>query len=45
MEDTKRRSAKKAKSKATANYTITVRVLRAQLKQRLITDGVLKVEK
>ena len=45
MEDTKRRSAKKAKSKVAANYTITVRVLRPQLRQRLISDGVLKVEK
>lgn len=44
MEDTKRRSSVKAKSKATANYTITVRVLRPQLKARMKADGLLKTE-
>ena len=42
MEDTKKYSQKKAKTKTHANYTYTVRVLRPQLRQRLISDGVLK---
>lgn len=42
MEDTKKYSQKKAKSKTHANYTYTVRVMRPQLKQRLTEDGVIK---
>ncbi len=42
MEDNKKYSQKKAKAKTHANYTYTVRVLRAQLRQRLMDDGVLK---
>lgn len=44
MADNKKYSQKKAKSKTHANYTYTVRVLRSQLRQRLIEDGVLKTK-
>lgn len=44
MEDNKKYSQKKAKAKTHANYTYTVRVLRPELRQRLIDDGVLKKE-
>lgn len=44
MADNKKFSQKKAKSKTHANYTYTVRVLRSQLRQKLIEDGVLKTK-
>jgi len=42
MEDEKRRSKDKTKNKYYKNYTITVRVLRSELKTRLKQDNVLK---
>lgn len=42
MEDEKRRSKDKSKNKYYKNYTITVRVLRSELKARLKQDNVLK---
>lgn len=42
MEDQKRRSKDKSKNKYYKNYTITVRVLRSELKARLKQDNVLK---
>lgn len=42
MEDEKRRSKDKTKNKYYKNYTITVRVLRSELKARLRADNILK---
>ena len=41
MEDAKRRSKDKTTNKYVKNYTVTVRVLRAELKARLRADGIL----
>lgn len=40
-EDEKRRSKDKSKNKYVKNYTVTVRVLRSELKARLRADGIL----
>ncbi len=42
MEDTKRRSTKKKKSKIQEYYYVTVRVLRSELKRQLVNDGLLQ---
>lgn len=42
LDDQKRRSKDKTKNKYVKNYTITVRVLRTELKARLKADGILK---
>jgi len=45
MEDARRGSKNKAKNKYFKSYRLTVRVLRQELKARLIADNVIKVKK
>ena len=42
MEDARRGSKNKAKNKYFKSYRLTVRVLRSELKDRLIADNVIK---
>lgn len=44
LKDTKKRSADRKKDKVGYSYEMTIRVLRSELKQRLIQDNVISAE-